>query len=193
MRRRAFRTASRVCFGLVVLLFVAGCGCRKDSGRVARAKPPAVTIDRENPEKTVFEQVRAGAFQIAGVEATIEEALAKTRELSKVGDAELKGAIGELIDGLDAVGATLSDHTAEPAEVAKTPEAFAKMDDHRLASIAAANDALHELEDAAGMLGTLSQDPALANRPEVGEVSELLQLGIDDLGEAIRSLGGVVE
>ncbi len=177
-----------------VLLVGAIVGCRKgEESKPVRPKPPAVTVDRENPEQTIFEQLRSGAFQIAGVGGTVEEALTKSRALDVKGDPQLAAAMGEFLDALDSVGATLAEHTTEPAEPAKSDPEFAKMDERRLSAISAANDALHELEDASGILDTLSQDPALANRPEVAEILGLLRLGMDDLQEAIRSLGGVVE
>lgn len=180
--------------GTLALVFAVAIGCRKgEASKPARPKPPAVTVDREKPEQTVFEQLRSGAFQIAGVEGTVEEALRKARALDAKGDPQLAAALGEFTDALDSVGATLADHTAEPAEAAKNDDEFAAMDDRRLAAISAANDALHELEDAAGILATLGEDPALRDLAEVGEIAGLLQLGIDDLGEAIRSLGGQVE
>lgn len=195
MLRRTENLRFRVLVGLVAVLAIGGCGCRKQGSAADenRPKPPEVKIDRDNPEQTVFEQLRSGAFQIAGVEGTIEEALTKVRALGELGDTELKNALKELSDTLDSVGATLAEHSDEPEEPAKTPAAFGKMDEQRLAAIAGANDALHELEDAAGILSTLSEDPALSDRAEVGELGELLQLGIDDLTEAIKSLGGQVE
>jgi len=117
----------------------------------------------------------------------------KSRALDVKGDPQLAAALGEFLDALDSVGATLAEHTTEPDEPAKSDPEFAKMDERRLAAISAANDALHELEDASGILDTLSQDPALANRPEVPEILALLQLCMDDLREAIGSLGGQVE
>lgn len=173
----------------VVLLALCGCGCGRDTAiKPARPKPPAVTVDRENPEKTVFEQLRAGAFQIAGVEATVEEALVKVNALKP---GIVSEGLQELIDALDSVGATLADHTTEPSEPANTADGFAAMDERRLAAISAANDALHELEDASGILEALR--PTLGERPEVPEIAELMQLGVEDLREAIKSLGGVVE
>jgi hypothetical protein len=173
----------------VALLALSGCGCgRGEAAKPPRPKPPAVNIDRENPERTVYEQLRAGAFQIAGVEATIEEVLVKVNALKPGTTAE---GLQDLVDALDSVGATLADHTTEPTEPAKTAAGFAAMDERRLAAISASNDALHELEDAGGILEALR--PSLGDRPEVPEIAELLQLGVEDLREAIRSLGGVVE
>lgn len=178
--------------GVLLALGAGSCG-RRTEVKPERPKPPPVTVDRSNPERTVFEQLRAGTFQISGVEGTIEEVLNKVRSLDPAGDKELAAALGELGDALDAVGATLADHSTEPTGVAKDNAEFAKMDERRLAAIAAANDALHELEDAGGILDTLSQDPLLVNRAEVVEAVQLIQLATHDLREAIGSLGGTVE
>ncbi len=164
-----------------------GCGCgSKPEERPARA---VVKINPDKPEDTLFEQMRAGAFQFTGVIETLDAAVGKLKDVKPGSDAALKAGLEELTEAIDAAGAALADYTDEP-DRARLAKKFPEYDERRIRAIGDANDALHNLDEAAGIATTLASDK---NLDELNDVADLLDLAIEDIKDAIASLGGKVE
>lgn len=157
---------------------------------VDRNNPPQVKVDPTKPEDTLYEQLRSGSFQVGGVIETVEAALEKLREVKPGKDAELKGVVGEVKDALDAAGAALADYDEEPPPRKDVDARFAELDDKRIKAIDAANNALHDLAEAEGVAEEVGGSKSVG---ALTDVADLLLVAIQDLQDAITTLGGKIE
>lgn len=175
-----------------ILLLAAGSmlvGCGASKPAPERPEKPVVVVDPTRPEDTLYEQLRAGAFQLTGVIETLDAAIDKLKEIPPQKNAETKAALADLAEAVDAAGALIADYTDEPDRV-RLGKVFPEYDERRIRGIDAANDALHELEDGASVAADLMQ---AINLPALQEVADLLDLAISDTKDAIEALGGKVE
>ncbi|MCW5941324.1 MAG: hypothetical protein KIS66_03780 [Fimbriimonadaceae bacterium] len=185
----------------LLLLAVAGLvGCQPGSG--ATADPdPAVKTETESadppatPEGRVYEQLRAGAVQLDLAQVAITEAYSHANAIRD--DRELDMAIQEgaadVSELLDSAGAQLGDFTEPPADEAAVAKAFGEHDERRIKAIEAANDALHDLDDALGLVQSLLDAADESVRPRLDVLFESIRGGIDEVRSAIASLGGEIE
>lgn len=148
-----------------------------------------VKVDPNKPDDTLFQQLRAGAFQLSGVIETLDAVVEKLKEVKPGNDATLKSGLSELTESVDAAGAALADYTDEPDRQRLTKK-FPEYDERRIRAIDAANDALHDLDEAAGLATDLAADK---NVESLNDIADLLDLAMADIKEAIVSLGGKVE
>jgi hypothetical protein len=148
-----------------------------------------VKIDPAKPEDTLYQQLRAGALQIAGVIETLDAAVVKLDEVNPGKDAEFRAALHELKESIDAAGAELADHIEEPNRE-RLGKVFPEYDEKRIRAIAAANDALHEVSEASGIASDLASEK---KNSVLNDVADLLELAIEDLRGSIEALGGKVE
>ncbi len=179
---------------VIALLAIMGFGCgRSPAVNASASPPPKVTAPPATDEKALYEGVRSGYFQLSGVQATLEQAVGEVTGLSTKGDANLASVVTDLREALDSAGAGIADYTDEPPPFAEFSKDFAAQDEKRIRAIDAANDALHELEDASGLVSDLLGESKYAKNASLGDLADVIQLAIDDLTEAINSLGGKVE
>lgn len=191
----AWRSRLVVTSLLLGLLAAALVGCRPasapaegDAGsRVADAsRPPA------DPEEALFERIRGGTVQIQAILDALAEAYGKLGALPRPQAAADREALDEVQALLDSAAATLADFGGEPP----TREAFRAQlpayDEQRLEAIQACNDAYGDLEQAIGILRSLTEEPGTVAEP-AGALADTLTVIADDLRSAIETLGGVVE
>lgn len=178
----------------VVLFMVAlagiSFGCRKGPAVADRPPKPPVVVDPNQPEETLYEQIRAGSTQIEGVIDTLDAVLERVKKVDSGTDKEVRAVVEDLKDSLDAAGATLADFAGEAPDRKTVEKQFAKYDEWRIQAIAAGNDARHEMIDAQGLADTLSETAEVSG---MDDVADLLEVGIADLKDAIETLGGKIE
>lgn len=174
----------------VVVLAAGTVGCNRSASASNQTKPPVVTIDPNKPEDTLYEQVRAGSTQIEGVVDTLDTVLEQVKGVDSGKDPDIKAVFVDLKDSVDAAGAALAGYTDARPQRAAVVKQFAKFDEWRIGAIAAGNDARHELIDAQGLADSLAET---ANIGKMTDIADLLEVAIEDLKDAIETLGGKVE
>ena len=165
----------------LALLILLACGC---GGR--HEDPPAANQPPASPEDALYQQLRAGAFQLGAAQDSLAEALRAVQDLNVGPAARQAQQDAEAL--LDSAGASLGDFLEPPAR-GKIAEEFAAHDEMRVKAIEAANDALHETREAAGILRSLADEGV----DGAAQAAELADLAANDLQSAIDALGGQVE
>lgn len=146
-----------------------------------------------SPEKRLYEQLRSGMFQMGAAAGSIEEALSAARDAAAQLKGDLKGAMEDAIESIDAAGAGVAEYAADPPEEAEVAKDFATWDERRLKAVEAANDAMHDLREAAGLLADADEtNPGPAGQP-ARDVRALVLVALDDLWGAIEAFGGTPE
>lgn len=175
-----------VAMALAAIALGASCG----SPTPERPTKPAVKVDPSKPEDTLHDQLSSGSTQIDGVVGTLDTATAQLKRIDRWKDAEAKHALQEIKDAVDASGAALADFAAIPADRKAIEKRFGAFDEMRIDAIAAANDARHSLIEAQGLADDIARTKGMK---ALGDIADLLEVAIEDLKDAIESLGGQVE
>lgn len=191
------RILGTILFLLGVASF-AGCG----SGSVASGDPAepktaasAPSDPPVTPEGRLYEQLRAGAVQLDLAQVAITEAYSHAntiRDDRKLDMAVQEGA-ADVSELLDSAGAQLGDFSEPPPDEATVAKSFGEHDDRRLKAIEAANDALHDLRDARGLVRSLLDGSDETLRPRFDVLFETIRGAIEEVASAIAVMGGEVE
>lgn len=168
-------------------------GCSKGSEPGASDGTSGSVPPPPDPAQVAYEQVRAGFVQLGNALETLGEALSAAKTGQGSSDKILKEACASIGEYLDSAGSYLSDYTEPPATFEEFNAKFAENDDNRLKAIDAANDALHEMGEAKGILDDLLNDPKLEKKQVVLDLRDLMEDAEKDLRQAIPVMGGKVE
>lgn len=179
--------------GIALVLLLAGCASGskvvadtgKPSGSPAHTSASDVPAD---PNESIYEQMRAGAFQYGSIIDGFGDEIALTLKLKPLAKGDQKDAIENLLSILDSAGGSLEDFQDAPTKESVAQD-FKSADDRRLKAIDGGNDALHLIREAQGSLEDLSG----LNSSQVNELAKMLDLSEQDLIEAIEAWGGKAE
>jgi hypothetical protein len=156
---------------------------------------PAATATGQTPEQTLYQQLRSGSFQLGAAVISIEDTYKAANEaqtkLRKFGNAQ--SAMQDVLDFLDSAGKGVAEYSDVPPAPEEVAKAFADFDEARLKAIESANDSLHDLREALGILEGLASEPGAEVAQAAISVKSLLAVAIDDVWGAIEALGGVPE
>jgi hypothetical protein len=183
--------------GLAVIaaMLVAGCGKPAETPPADTRARAAGTSPAESPgsaEQVVFDQLSGGAFQASAALDLIETARNGLVELLGVAKSPIREGLEDARDLIDSAGQTLADEIEKPDNVETVKNDFAAFDERRLKAIEAANDARHELEEALGIVQSLSEAGQLSQN-SLDPIVDALQSAIEASGDMATELGGKVE
>jgi len=164
-----------VLFGCLLALSVWGCS-RGDAATAQ--KPPELSA---NP--TPYEKARSGLFQISAALDSIEVALAEAKAMP-TSSIDQRTSLAEVQDYLDSAGAGLAEESA--ALVDKTAE-HAQLEIRRKKLIEIANDSLHDLREARGIVDSLAEGDSPGPLEPIGLK---IDVAMDDLRGALEAMGG---
>ncbi len=175
---------------LAVALLVAGCGPHDTPvTKMAPASPVAVA----DPDHKLYEQLRAGIYQLSSAQDSLQTATELSTELSKKAGGTASGGFKDLLAKLNSAGQKLGDYTDELPPFDEFKKDVAGQDDRRLNAIQAGNDSLSEMGDADDILDNLLAGAPADFKADVQKI----QSDLDDASEAVQSgivaLGGKVE
>jgi ABC-type transporter Mla subunit MlaD len=178
-------------------VLTSGCGPKAVAASPKQAATAAETKPAD-PMEAERDQVREGATQLTQAVSSLNDAVGTLAALQKSSqDPDLKRALSAIATSLDDAGASIADFSAEPPDLATFKAQFAAQDKKRLDAIDAANDALHDLDDATDALDPFLPDPkATAPKPDSQAIQDLEQSmedAQDALESAVKALGGKVE
>lgn len=175
---------------LAIALAVACVGCKKAEGPVVYTPP---TVERHGPEPTdpeaaLYEQHRSGSVQLEAAAQTVAEVREQVIRMRNNVEGDAAAALDDILEIVDSVGATLTDVGASPPTMDDVKRDFAGVDDRRKRAIEAANDAYFELSEAQGASKSLED-----TYPDFIKLSDLLNIALGDVAEAVAAYGGQVE
>lgn len=161
----------------------------------ASESPPKSPSAKQSEDKAVdvYALVRAGATEMSGAIDSIAEALDQAKKAQATASGKTRQALDEVVDRIDGVGETLADYSLDPPQRAEFEKRVPAEDERRLAAIQAANDGIHELQDASGIARSLLDDAPPAVSEELKKLAGLIDLAIQDVSDAVAAFGGTVE
>jgi hypothetical protein len=113
-----------------------------------------------DPDEVLCEQLRSASVQVSPALDKIQGAHDSAKQLSNSHGIphELGDALSDALGSLDDAGRTLTEGIPAPPDLATLKKDLKKYRDLRQSEIDACNDALHDLDDAAGSLDSASSD-----------------------------------
>lgn len=148
----------------------------------ATVVPPVDDADR------LYQQLRAGAYQLNAALDAMETALAANRKLAgKAGD--VGAAAKDIEEILNSAGSTAGDYT-EPPTLEQVRKEFAAQDDYRLKAVDDLNDARLEVIEAAGSVDSLLDGGGGPDAADLNALADAIDEVVDVLKAAIEALGG---
>ena len=177
--------------GIVVCLLVIGCS-KNAVNDVASAQTKKVSIPA-NPEQALFDQVRAGAYQIGSAIDSIATVRKTVRDMAAKEKGATSQALLKIADQLDAAGKALSDFSEDPPALEQFKKDFAGQDDKRLKAIDACNDSLDDLNEAQDILSALlDSHPPEPENTQLTDADSALDECTQAVEGAINTMGGKV-
>jgi ABC-type transporter Mla subunit MlaD len=138
--------------------------------------------------------MRQGATQLTQAITSLHDGVDTLNELKKSSkDSQLITALASIATNLDDAGSGISDFSSEPPDLATFKSQFSAQDTRRLSAIDAANDALHDLDEATDALDPFLDHANPEDKDSVDNLESSMEDAQDALIEAIKSLGGKVE
>lgn len=186
---------------LLVLVAAWGCGSSPDatdSKGQPRPTPkkdskPSLPADPKDPDEALFEVCRTGTVQMNGAADTIEETLHTAEKVKSIATGEAVHAMEDATGLIDSAGAGIADYTAPIPNLEEFRKVVAAQDERRLKAIEAGNDAVRDLKEAAGILDSLAENSPEPLKKGATELSELVDLCIRDVYDAVEALGGKID
>ncbi len=166
---------------LVALLALVGCGAKKENDPAKPSLPEAAT-----PADKLYEQLRAGVFQIDASLSSIEDALGEAKS-AKASTDDIKQSLDDISASIDSAGEILAEQSATQVEKNGDVSSY---DKRRAELVQMVNDALHDLRDARGIVDSLGSDTDPGPLESVGVK---IDVAMDDLRGALEALGGKEE
>lgn len=160
------------------LLALALCGCSRGDAATAQ-NPPELSA---NP--TPYEKGRSGLFQINAALDSIEVALAEAKAMPTY-NIDQRESLAEVQEYLDSAGAGLAEESAMPIDRAAQP---AQLEVRRKKLVEIANDSLHDLREARGIVDSLAEGDTATGPLE--PIGLKIDVAMDDLRGALEALGG---
>ncbi len=154
--------------------------------------PTRTPITVDSP-RALYEQCRSGAVHLAGASETIEEALALAKKIARTAPKAMKEALGDAETMIDSAGAGIADFVTEPPSFEQFQKSIVAQDEKRLKAVQAANDGLHDLDEARGIVESISEDAKGPLKTQVTSLTSMFDVCVQDLEDAIGSLGGKIE
>ncbi len=186
------------CFGFlaasvaIALLVTGGCVVQSKLS-VGGGDPGSSPEKAKSPEERLYEQVRSGAFQLTSALESLQKAMTHARTLSESSKGDLKEAMLDVVDHMDAAGAVFAEYASAPEKLEEFKKAFAEHDNKRLKAIEAANSGLTDTDEADGILDSLLERAEFKDNKGLLDLSTELGVVIDSLESAIKEMGGKVE
>lgn len=176
-----------------------GCGSPPDANEasVAPKKPtkdskPSLPKNPSDPDEALYEVSRKGTVQMNGAADTIEETLATAEKVKAAATGEAAAAMEDVLGLIDSAGAGIADYTAPIPNLDEFRKVVEAQDERRLKAIEAGNDAVRDLKEAVGILDSLAENSPEPLKKGASELSELVDLCIRDLYDAVEALGGQI-
>lgn len=175
---------------LVAVAILGAVGCRPEPRSIAYDTPDTEKYGPvpSDPDLALYEQLRSGSVQMAGVAQTLAEVRDAATSLKGSLGGEAEEALIDILAVLDSVGSTVSDLGVSPPTQAQVTADFAAADDKRKRAIQDGSDAYNELSEAYGISKSLEEP-----YPDFIKLSDLLAIAQGDLNEAVQALGGSIE
>jgi hypothetical protein len=159
------------------LLAFALIGCSR--GNAAAAQDPPLRSANATP----YEKARSGLYQINAALDSIEVALAGAKAMPTASLDE-RESLMEVQEYLDSAGAGLAEESAVPVDKAADPSI---LELRRNKLIEVANDSLHDLREARGIVDSLAEGNLTGPLEPIGVK---IDVAMDDLRGALEGLGG---
>ncbi len=183
-----------ICFWLLGSLLAVSLvsGCQKSSKEDPSGEQTTVEKPKD-PEERLYEQVRSGAFQLTTALDSVQKAMQQSRTLADSSSGELKEAMLDVADHLDAAGSSITDYTTAPVKLEEFRKNFSENDDKRLKAIEVSNTALMDTSEADGIVESLLQNDKFKAQAELRTLSNVIGAALDALEGAIKVMGGKLD
>jgi hypothetical protein len=146
-----------------------------------------------DPDQTLYDEVRSGAYQISAAVDAIEGVRKTSRDIALHQSGKTQKTLLSVADILDDAGKALADYGEDPPPFAQFKQNFAAQDDRRLKAIDAANEAVDDLLDAQDTLGQLiDSNPPEPINTQLNEADSALDDCVQAVKDAIKAMGGKV-
>jgi predicted outer membrane protein len=177
-----------------VVVFALGCAQKSPEGGSPPNDAPATSTSApKDASAALYEQLRAGAYQVDAAMGAMERAMNEVRPLAQDKPEETKEALQTVADLLDSAGATVVEFNDAPTEKAVKAD-FSGNDERRLKAIEETNDARQDVDTARGYVtDLLASEPPQDVRAKLEEIDDAIEEALDALEAAIEALGGKVE
>lgn len=178
---------------LVALIACFLLGCK---GSAPKADAPRVEVEvPSDPVEKLREQLRSSAVQLSSAKEALQSASKAAVDVAAIAGApkDLKDGMQDVQDMANEASGNIDAYMLEPkalAEFRKEADAEGKK---RVAAIKACNEALLGLEDAQGIVDSLSENAKGKFQNPLEEVGGDLDEAADSIKGAIEALGGKVE
>lgn len=178
----------RVLVALLVAFALLGC---QAGGQAEKGSEPVNKPVEETPAEKLHGQLSSGSYQLGAVLELLEQLHDGIQPLLE--QPASRDALKDMADIVDQVGRSLDEAHQDPPLSSAIEGEFAGYDEQRLASITACNDALHDINEAQGILMSLQGDLPESLKTKADELNTLFTATIDGLIAAVEAYGGQVE
>lgn len=176
----------------VCLIAIAIAGCSPKSEGAGAIKQEASEVS--NPAELLREQLSSGAFQSDAAIESIANAMESARRLVALSNnPETKAASTDVAEIIEQCGKRMAEFVEEPPSIETVRDSFATFDESRLKAIESANDCIHDLNEAHGILESIVDGASIEFASEARKLDALVLSSIDDLMGAVRAFGGAIE
>ncbi len=154
----------------------------------------ASSEEASTPEGKLHDQLSSGIFQADASVSSITGAIQIADEMAKsVKMSEAGAAITDVLDVLNFCGKSMAELIDESPDEAEIKKDFVKYDDLRIKAVEIANDCLHDLEEANGVLDSLKSELSGDSLGELTLLQTQIAEAMDDVIGTIEGFGGKVE
>jgi uroporphyrinogen-III decarboxylase len=159
---------------------------------VASATTPTAASPTD-PDHKLYEQLRAGIYQLGSAQDNLQTATEMSTKLSKSAGGTAAHGFSDLLKKLNAAGQKLGDYTDSLPSFEEFKKNVGPEDDQRLNAIQAGNDALGDIADAQDIVENLLAGAPAEAKPDVQKIQDQLDDSVDAVEAAVQAMGGKVE
>lgn len=167
---------------------MAGFGCQKSETKGSEQS----TENTPTAEQRLHSQLSAGTYAVNAALDSIEQSLQAASELIPKAPA-LEEPLNEVKELINASGEVLGEFVEDPPPIETIEMRYAEFDERRLKAIEAGNDAMHNLNEALGILESVKDTIPQEAAADSFDLEGVLAAAVDDLIGAIEGFGGKVE